>query len=53
MRFTIDLDKIKKVTLIILILLLATYLMVRSVILVIDYNERKQIKIEKIEKSYV
>ena len=64
MRFTINLDKIKKVVislgrfkkiiLIIFISLLTIYITIRSIILVIDYNERNKPKpnVEETEKSY-
>jgi hypothetical protein len=52
MRFTIDLSKIKKVILIVFITILATYITIRSIILIIDYNERNKPKVEEIKKSY-
>lgn len=50
MRFTIDIDKTKKIILIFFISLLVTYLMVRSIILIIDYNERNKPRIEETKK---
>jgi len=52
MKFTIDLDKIKKVTLIIFISLLVSYITIKSIMLVIDCNKRNQLKVEEIEKTY-